>query len=134
MNLEKKKDLAVRTLNVGRERIVFNINRLSEIKEAITKQDIRDLVKEKAIVVKEIKGRRKIVKRRTRRRMGSIKKKIGNKKQEYVKLVRRLRKYLAEMRKQNKVSDENYRELRKEIRSGVHLTKNHLKEKILELK
>ena len=46
MNLSKKKALAARTLNVGKARILFNVQRLGEIKEAITKQDIRDLHKE----------------------------------------------------------------------------------------
>jgi len=41
MKLDKKKNLAKRVLNVGKERIIFVKERLSEIKEAITKQDIK---------------------------------------------------------------------------------------------
>ena len=66
MNRETKKGLAVRTLGVGRGRIVFNKGMLNEIKESITRQDIRDLVKEKAIFVNEIKGKRKKIKRNTK--------------------------------------------------------------------
>ena len=44
MKLEGKKDLVARTLGVGKGRIVFNVQRLEEIKQAITKQDIKDLV------------------------------------------------------------------------------------------
>ena len=62
MQLNKKKELAARTLNVGIGRIFFNRERLEEIKEAITRQDIRDLVSVKAISVKEIKGRKKMLK------------------------------------------------------------------------
>ena len=43
MNLQKKKELAARTLTIGKDRIMFNTSRLDEIKEAITKQDIKDL-------------------------------------------------------------------------------------------
>ena len=76
MQLNKKKELAARTLKVGKGRIVFNKERLSDIKEAITKQDIRELLRDKAIIITAIQGRRKIVKRKTRRRAGSIKKKV----------------------------------------------------------
>jgi len=65
MNLGKKKELAKRTLKVGK----------GEIKEAITKQDIRDLKREGAIVIKNIKGRRK-VKKKKKKGVGNIRKKI----------------------------------------------------------
>ena len=72
MQLNKKKELAARTLNIGINKIIFNKERLNEIKEAITKQDIRDLVEEKAITIREVRGRRKNTKRKSRRREGSI--------------------------------------------------------------
>ena len=59
MNLGKKKNLASRTLGIGKKRIVFLKPRLSEIKDVITKQDIRDLKTEGAIVIKDVKGRKK---------------------------------------------------------------------------
>ena len=59
MNLGKKKQLAIRTFGVGKERIIFVKSRLEEIKEAITKQDIRELYREGAIRIQEPKGRRK---------------------------------------------------------------------------
>ena len=40
MNLGKKKQLAARTLGVGKSRVHFVNENLNEIKEAITKQDI----------------------------------------------------------------------------------------------
>ena len=76
MKLEKKKELASRTLNVGKGRIAFVSSRNKEIKEAITKQDIRDLVIDGAIVIKEVKGRKKIVGRKNKRRAGKIKKSV----------------------------------------------------------
>ena len=53
MNLRKKKELIARTLKVGKDRITFVESRLEEIKEIITKQDVRDLVADKAIIIKE---------------------------------------------------------------------------------
>ena len=133
MNLSKKKSLAVRTLKVGKERIVFLESRINEIKEAITKQDIRDLKNEGAIIVKEIVGRRKKTEKK-RRSPGKIKKKVNKRKQEYVKITRKLRKYLAEIKKQNKISKENYYDIRKKIRNRIFKSKSHLKEYIGGLK
>jgi len=87
MKLEGKKELASRALGIGKKRIVFNKERISEIKEAITKQDIRDLLKDKAIFINEIKGRKKIVRRKTRRRAGSVKKKVNNRKRDYMNIT-----------------------------------------------
>ena len=94
MNLRKKKQLAKNTLGIGENRIVFVKPRLDEIKEAITKQDIRDLVKSGAIIIKKIKGRKTVVKRKRRRGTGKIRMKVNTRKQDYVILTRKLRKYV----------------------------------------
>ncbi len=130
MNLEKKKLLAARTLGVGKDRIGFNAQRLDEIKEAITRQDIRDLMVSKAIFVKEVKGRKKAVKRRTRRRSGSIKIKVKKKKEEYMTLTRKLRDFAKELRKKGVLSSEQHMTIRKEIRARAFKNKTQLKERI----
>ena len=130
MRLETKKELAARSLNVGKNRISFNRSRLEEIKEAITKQDMRDLKTSGAITVKEIKGSKKRAKRKTRRRQGSIKKKVNTSKRDYTILTRKLRKYILELKKQGKISTEDYRTLRKEIRNSTFRSKAHMKERI----
>ena len=133
MNLRKKKALAAKTLNVGKGRIIFVKSRLNEIKEAITKQDIRDLQKEGAIMIREIRGRRKVVKNRSRS-AGNIRKKVNVRKREYVIITRKLRKYVAELKKQGKISSAEVKEIRKKIRNRDFKSKAHLKEYIGELK
>lgn len=128
MNLGKKKRLAARTLNVGKERIVFLASRLKQIKESITKQDIRDLKKEGAIIVKEIKGRKKKKKSSKRKGFGKIKKKVNKRKEKYVIMTKKLRKYVAEMKKKGKISKEEFYDVRKKIRNKAFRSKNHLKE------
>lgn len=128
MNLSKKKELAARTLNVGAGRIVFVKERLEEIKEALTKQDIRDLKKDGAIVIKEIKGRKKNVARKRQRGPGKIKKKVNKRKQEYVTITRKLRNYIREMKKQGKVAADDVKDLRKKIRNRLFRSKAHLKD------
>ena len=128
MKLDTKKRLAARTLKVGLGRIEFNIDRLDEIKEAITKQDIKDLKESGAIKIKEVKGRRTIVKRKTRRRAGKVKVKVKKRKQEYVKLTRKLRDFIKKMKDQGKVDKETYKDVRKKIRSKVYKSKRNLRE------
>ena len=56
MNLRAKKQLAANTFGVGKGRIAFVNERIEEIKEAITKQDMRNLQKDGAIIIKEIRN------------------------------------------------------------------------------
>lgn len=127
MNLARKKALAARTLRVGKKRIVFLPSRINEIKEAITKQDIYDLKNEGAILVKEIKGRRKIKKRKPKRSTGNIRKKVNTRKQDYVIMTRKLRKYVFELKKQGKVSKEDVIDIRKKIRNKIFKSKSALR-------
>ncbi|MDZ4226527.1 MAG: 50S ribosomal protein L19e [Candidatus Pacearchaeota archaeon] len=129
MNLSKKKKLAKRTLNVGEDRIVFLESRLEEIKDAITKQDIRDLVKSGAIIVKEIKGR-KTVQRTKSRSTGNIRKKARKKKREYIILTRKLRGYLKGLKAEGKILGEHVTDMRKKIRNREFRSRAHLKEHI----
>ncbi|MCK4647700.1 hypothetical protein KAT24_02110 [Candidatus Pacearchaeota archaeon] len=127
MNLGKKKILAAKALKVGKKRIVFLNTRLDEIKEAITKQDIKDLEKEGAIMIKGVKGRKKINKRK-KKGVGKIKKKVNTRKKVYVTLTRKLRKYVAELKKIGKLNQEEAKEIRKKIRNRFFKSKAHLKE------
>lgn len=134
MNLRKKKILAAKTLNVGKERIVFLKPRLDEIKEAITKQDIRDLNKDGAILIKEIKGRRTLERTKRRRRVGKIKKRINTRKTEYMIQTRNQRRLIEEMSKQGRISKEVWKDLRKKIKNRFFKNKAQLKDYIKNLK
>jgi len=130
MDLTKKKELAARTLNVGKDRIIFNTQRLNEVEEAITKQDIKDLFNTKAIIIKEIGGRRKNIKRKLRRRSGSVKKKPRSRKREYIIITRKLRNYLSHLKRKGMIPIESYYSLRKDIRTRTIKSLAQMKEKI----
>jgi len=129
MNLGKKKSLAMRTIGVGRERIIFVDSRKDDIKEAITKQDIRDLVKDGAIIVKENSGRKKVVSNK-KRSVGNIRKGTKKRKRDYVVLTRKLRRYVDEMKKSGKISKVDSYEIRKKIRNKAFRSRAHLKEHV----
>jgi len=126
--LDKRKELASKVLKVGKNRITFDSLKLAEIKEAITKQDIKDLYAEGIISIKPKSGRLTKKKRKTKKKAGKIKKKVNIRKQKYVKHTRKLRKYIKELIKQEKLSKEEYGELRKKIRAKAFRSKSQLKE------
>lgn len=133
MKLDKKKALAAKTLGVGKGRIIFVNERLSEIKEAITKQDIKDLYTDKAIILKEIKGKKKVIKKKSRS-PGNVRKKVNARKREYMILTRKLRSFILELKKQGKISREDFEDIRKKIRNRYFRSKANLKEYIGGLK
>lgn len=129
MKLNKKKELAVKTLGVGKNRIIFEKSRLEEIKEAITRQDIRDLAAGGAIKIKPMKGRMK-KKREKSRSAGNIRKKVNKRKQEYVKLTRKLRGHVKGLKQQGRISQEAYAALRRRIKAKMFRDKRHIQEYI----
>ena len=128
MNLRKKKTLAAKALKVGEKRIVFLSPRLEEIKDAITKQDIKDLEKEGAIIIKSVKGRKKVEKKKKKRGTGKIKKKVNLRKRTYVILTRKLRNYVVELKKVGKLDKDEVKKIRNKIRNRFFRSKAHLKE------
>ncbi len=130
MNLSKKKKLASKTLGVGKNKIIFVTSRLEEIKDAITKQDIRDLYAEGAILIKPVLGRRKIIKKKKRRSAGNVRKTIVGRKRKYVILTRKLRKHLKESRKTRKISREEIIGIRNKIKNKEFKNKSNFNEYI----
>jgi len=125
MNLKKKKLLAARTFGVGLSRIAFSNSRLDEIKEAITKQDIRDLQRDGAITIKNIGGRRRKIASKKKRSTGNIKKKVKKGKRGYVIMTRKLRKYVAEMK--GKLTKKEVEDARKKIKNRFFKDKSHIR-------
>jgi len=128
--MKHKKILAGRVLGVGANRIVLNPARLEEIKEAITRQDMKDLFADGAIMIKAEKGKQKIVKRRKRRGAGRIKMIVNKRKGDYVRLTRKLRKHLKELLSHENITKEAYFDARKKIKASMYKSKAHLKESL----
>jgi len=128
MQLARKKDLAAKVLGVGKNRIVFAEGRLAEIKEAISRMDISDLHKSGAISIREVSGRKKIVKRKNRRRVGKIKQNVSTRKAEYVIITRKLRAFVRGAFRIGKINAEEKQEIRKQIRARKFKSKRQLKE------
>jgi large subunit ribosomal protein L19e len=128
MNLRSKKQLAANTFGVGKGRISFVNERIEEIKEAITKQDMRNLQKDGAIIIKEIRGRSNNIKKNKKRSMGNVRKIVNTRKRNYVTLTRKLRQVLSHKKKKGEIGIKEVKELRKKIRNKMFKSKAHLKD------
>jgi large subunit ribosomal protein L19e len=130
MNLRNKKKLIARTFGVGIDRI--KITSGEEIKEAITKQDIKDLVNQGLIIIKDKKGVRGRNKKKTRKGAGS--RKFTVKKDNYLIITRKLRGYIKNLKKKGKISKEEHYKFGKKIKSRIFKDLSHLKQEIRMIK
>lgn len=137
MKLDKKKRLAAAVLQCSEKRVVFNTERLSEIKEAITKYDIKKLIGDGAIIKKPKRGVSRararahfIQKKKGRQRgHGTKKGKITSrlsKKTRWMNTVRIQRAFLRELKETGKLTTANYRELYLKSKGGAFRSKRHL--------
>jgi large subunit ribosomal protein L19e len=123
--LRAQRSMAAKVIGIGKNKVWFDPERISEIKEAITKQDILDLIKDGAISKRPIKGikrragkrhlKRKIKGRR--RKSGHIRKKI--KQDNYPSRIRGLRAFLKSLKRNKKLSNEQFRKIYNLLKSGM---------------
>ncbi len=138
MNLKNQKRVSASVLKVGKRRVWFDRERLQEIKEAITKEDIRGLVKRNLIQKKpetgtsRVRARKRIVQRRKGRQQGKGKRKgtrtarLG-KKEAWMIQVRSQRKFIKELKEKGLVDVRTYRNLYSKVKGGYFRNKRHIK-------
>lgn len=132
-----KKQLAARTLKIGQSRVWFDKNRLEEIKKALTKADIRMLIKDRAIQAKQKKGTsraraRHILKQKRKGRKQGLGSRKGSlyarlsRKERWINRIRPLRSYLRYLRDNQKISPRTFQFLYKKCGGGMFRSKRHL--------
>ena len=143
MKLKIQKRLAAQILKSSKSNIWLDSSRLDEIKDAITKADVKSLIKDKAIKGKKIRG---ISKGRTRyakkqkskgRRRGPGSKKSGvnariSKKRRWINHVRTQRSLLRNLRNKKVIDKSSYRLLYMKSKGGFFRSKRHLKMYMVE--
>jgi len=121
-NLSAQKRLASDILDVGKDRVWFNPERQGDIADAITREDVRELVEEGAITAKDKKGNSRGRARERKEKQayghqkgaGSRKGKAGarqNEKKDWESRIRAQRKKLRELRDDGTLSKSVYRDL-----------------------
>ena len=138
MKLSLQKRLAASVIGCSEKRIRFDAGRLDEIKEAITKADIRRLIKDKAIIIKQKEGSsrfraraRKLQKSKGRQkgfgsRKGRKKARLKSKKY-WINKVRLQRNFLSMLRNKGIISKPTYRGLYLKVKGGFFRSKRHIK-------
>lgn len=138
MQLKIQKRIAARIMKSSENRIWLDSNRLDEIKDAITKADIKSLIKDKAIKSKKIQGIsrfriRKIKSQKSkgrRRGPGSLKGSKHarlSKKKSWINHIRIQRRFLQHLRDENIIDRSSYRSLYMKSKGGFFRSKRHIK-------
>ena len=138
MKVDNQKRLAAQILKCSKKRVRFDPDRLSDIKEAITKIDIKGLIKDKAIRKVSAKGvsrgraRKRLVQRRKGKQKGEGSKKGSRgaripKKREWINKVRAQRKLLSMLKEKKIIDDKLYREFYSKVQGGFFRSRRHIK-------
>lgn len=125
-----QKRLAAEVLRVGVSRVWLDPTQKKEIEKAITKADIRKMIKKGWI--KALPEKIKKPKERRKRRKGPGRRKGGkytylSKKERWMKTVRPLRRMLRELKDSGKIDNQTYRKLRKLVKGGMFRSRAHLR-------
>jgi len=128
MKFQAQKKLAARIKKVGVGRIWLDPLRLEDVKQAITRGDIKDLIKDKAIKVKPKTKKAKSKGKPGKKGTGRIRKRIRNRKAKYVSKIRKIRRYLDYVCKNKEITKKEKDKLRKLAKSGHFRSLKHLKE------
>lgn len=137
MKLDMKKRLAADILKVGVNRVWIDPDRMADVSAAITREDIRRLIKQGAIRAKPETGisrgrlRKLKLKRKAGRRsgMGSRKGASGARtprKASWIRTVRPLRAMLGELKKEGVIDKKEYQRLYRMVKGGSFRSKAHL--------
>jgi len=137
MKLDVQRRIAANVLKCSPKRIVFDSTKLKEIKEAITKADIRALIIDGYITKKRKKGISKFRARYIRKQKIKGKKKGHGsrkgkkkartpKKEKWMNTVRKLRRMLKGLKQGNLIENNVYWDLYKKIKGGFFRSKRHL--------
>ncbi|TFF99814.1 MAG: 50S ribosomal protein L19e [Promethearchaeota archaeon] len=143
MNVNAQKRMAAKILDCGENRVYFDPYFIDEIKMAITREDIRNLIKEGIIRKKYKKGisnyrKKQQHERKKKGRARGLGKRKGTKKartpkkEAWIKKIRPIRAHLKEMRDRKQIAKSTYRKLYKNAKGGMFRSVAHLNRYIEE--
>lgn len=136
MKLQKR--LASEILNCSPKRIHFNTEKLTEIKEAITRRDIEDLVQKEAITMTPARGisraraRKRAEQKRKGRQRGPGAKQGTHKartdlKLQWIRTIRAQRSFLRYLKDKKQIDKPAFKLLAKKAKGGFFRSKSHIK-------
>lgn len=137
MKIDSQKRIAADILKCSPSRVRFDEDALESISEAITKEDLRVLIKEGVISKRPVKGQSRVRanKRLAQKRKGRGKgpgKHKGKKtarlpsKKAWMARVRSQRKLLRELKSEEEISPTTYRDLYAKAAGGFFRSRRHI--------
>lgn len=137
-DLATQRRIAADLLGCGRHRVWFDPDRLSDIQNAVSREDIRNLIGEGAISAHQVRGnsrgraRARMAKRSYGHCRGPGRRKgaAGARnppKRQWIRKIRALRKALAELREKGEIERRLYRVLYRQAAGGQFRSVAHLK-------
>lgn len=135
MTLKTQRNMAARLLKCGKSRVWMDPERVKDIEEAITAEDVRKLIKDGLIAALPKRGvssyrKRKIAeqKRKGRRRGRGSRKgsRAGEEKKHWMRTIRAIRSQLKQLRAEQRIEKSTYRSLYMKSKSGFFRSRAHL--------
>lgn len=144
VNIKKKRELVARILGVGSNRVRFEPDRLEDVGDSITRENIRSLVNSGAIWTVQRKGTsrgRSIDKKSVWKihgkgpgsKKGKRTARVG-KKEVYVVRVRSMRYHLKVLKERKDINNDVYWNLYKKVNGGQVRSLAHLRDLVKEAK
>ncbi|MFH1072957.1 MAG: 50S ribosomal protein L19e [Nanoarchaeota archaeon] len=138
MKLKVQKKLAASLLGCSRKRIRFDPARLDEIKEAITKTDIRGLIADRMIWKKQEKGVSRVRARKIlRQKRKGLQKSAGSRKGSanarapeklaWMRKIRIQRAFLKELKQKKLITTITFTHLYRKAKGGFFRSVRHIK-------
>ena len=138
MKLTSQRRLAAAMLKCSPKRVHMDGTKMAEIKEAITRADVRGLIIDKFIIKTQARGTsRARVRKRTAQRSKRRQKGYGSKKgkssaripqkEKWMQTVRIQRELLHELKEKKMLTNASYRDLYRKSKGGFFRSKRHLK-------
>lgn len=138
MKLNNQKKIAGRVLNVSPKRVKIDPSRAEDLKEAITKTDIRGLIGDGAITKQQKTGvsrarANKILRQKAKGQQKGPGSKKGKKtthvpkKEAWMKKIRAQRTFLKELKDKQIINTKIHADLYGKAKGGFFRSKNHIK-------
>jgi len=128
--LTLQRRLAAKILKVGKSKIWIDSARIKDAQTAITRIDVKNLIKKG--VIKKMPGKVKMPKEKKKRKRGPGSRKGSKharlpKKRRWINTVRPLRRMLKELKEGGQIDNRTYRKLYMLVKGGQFRNRSHLR-------
>jgi len=138
MDLKNQRRLAAEVLKCGEHRVWIDPDETEEVEKAVTRRDVRNLVKQGIITAKKKQGvsrgraRERDKQRKKGRQRGHGSRKGSatarqSRKQRWIQTIRPIRRYLRELRDGDVITRSQYRRYYQRAKGGEFRSVHHLK-------